>query len=606
MTTEQPEVVDYIVVGSGAGGGPLAARLAENGRSVLVLEAGSDAENDNYRVPAFHANATEDPAYAQDTFVAHYSDTTQAQRDSKFVSGKGILYPRASTVGGCTAHHALITIYPDNADWDDIARATGDRSWRATAMRSYFERIERCRYRKRPRLLPRARWLARLLSVLPVVSDRYVNRGRHGFDGWLETNLANPKLVTRDWQLFKVLAGAATRTLSGWLGRSLTAWEGLESFVDPNDWRVQRRRLQGLWLIPLSTADARRSGSRERLTQVRERVPERLRVRTGAMVSKVLFDGTTATGVEYLDGPRTRQVRARREVILAAGSFQTPKLLKLSGIGPADELRAHGIEVVRDLPGVGANLQDRYEVGVVSQMNENFALLEDATFEAPQPGQQPDPAYEEWLRGGGVYTSNGAVVGITHKSDPALPAPDLFIFGLPADFRGYAPGYSTSLQRNRDRFTWAILKSHTRNTGGQVRLRSTDPREQPEVTFHYFEEGTDSSGRDLDAVVAGIEFVRRLNDAADKVILDEVWPGPDADLRTFVRDEAWGHHACGTCKIGPAADPAAVVDSAFRVHGITGLRVVDASVFPRIPGSFIVLPTYMISEKAADAILRGV
>ncbi len=539
-----PDTFDYVVVGSGAGGGPLAARLAEAGMTVLVLEAGGEPENDNYRVPAFHANASEDPAYAWDDFVAHYGDPAQAERDTKFVAGRGILYPRASTVGGCTAHHALITVYPDNEDWDGIARATGDRTWSAAAMRGYFERIERCRYRPRPRMLPRWRRLAALLAGLPLVSDRYVNRGRHGFDGWLETHLADPQLVTRDRQLAGVLFAAASRALAGWLGRPLRPREGLGSFVDPNDWRVQRRRLQGLWLIPMSIAGGRRTGSRERLAGVRSRHPERLVVRTEALATRVLLDGTTATGVEYVEVPGfpgapatgaepvVRTVFARREVILSAGAFHTPQLLKLSGIGPAAELAEHGIDVVCDLPGVGENLQDRYEVGVVSRMNENFALIEDATFRAPAPGAEPDPAYREWRRGGGVYASNGAVVGITRKSDPALASPDLFIFGLPADFRGYAPGYSTALQRSRDRFTWAILKAHTRNTGGRVLLRSADPRDKPAVNFHYFAEGTDTSGADLDAVVAGIEFVRTINDAADALRprgavarTGDPWPG---------------------------------------------------------------------------------
>ncbi|WIM99603.1 GMC oxidoreductase [Actinoplanes oblitus] len=617
--TGEPEVVDYVVVGSGAGGGPLAARLAEAGMTVLVLEAGGDHENDNYRVPAFHANASEDPAYAWDTFVDHYTDPAQAKRDSKAVAGRGVMYPRASTVGGCTAHHALITVYPDNDDWAGIARATGDPSWSATAMRRYFERIERCRYRPRPKMLPRWRWLADLLAGLPFLSDRYVNRGRHGFDGWLETHLADPHLVMRDRQLAAVLLSAVSRTLAGWLGRPLHVWEGLGSLVDPNDWRVQRRRLQGLWLIPMSTAQGRRSGSRERLAEVRRRRPERLIVRSESLVTRLLLEGTTAVGVEYIEvpgfpaagatgtPPAARQVRARREVIVSAGAFHTPKLLKLSGIGPAAELRSHGIEVVCDRPGVGENLQDRYEVGVVSRTTRNFALIEDATFVPPAPGAEPDPAYRDWLAQRGVYTSNGAVVAVTRKSDPALPAPDLFIFGLPADFRGYAPGYSASLQRSRDRFTWAILKSHTRNTAGRVLLRDTDPRAQPAVNFHYFTDGNDTAGADLDAVVAGIEFVRSVNEAAGGVLEEELWPGPEVrgrdEMRRFVQDEAWGHHACGTCKMGPASDPAAVVDSRFRVHGVNRLRVVDASVFPRIPGAFIVLPTYMISEKAADVIL---
>jgi choline dehydrogenase len=203
--------------------------------------------------------------------------------------------------------------------------------------------------------------------------------------------------------------------------------------------------------------------------------------------------------------------------------------------------------------------------------------------------------------------TNGAVVAITRKSRPDLPAPDLFIFGLAADFRGYRPGYSDALNRSRDRFTWAVLKARTHNTAGRVLLNSADARDQPVINFHYFGEGTDTREADLDAVVEGVDFVRRINRRAAGVVRDEIWPGPEVrtrdQIRDFVRDEAWGHHASCTCKMGPADDPMAVVDSRFRVHGVDRLRVVDASVFPRIPGFFIVTPTYMISEKASDVIL---
>jgi choline dehydrogenase len=187
-----------------------------------------------------------------------------------------------------------------------------------------------------------------------------------------------------------------------------------------------------------------------------------------------------------------------------------------------------------------------------------------------------------------------------------MPEPDLFVFGLPASFQGYYPGYSKELERHRNTFTWAILKAHTRNRAGTVRLRSADPRDVPEINFRYFDEGNDTEGEDLDAMVSGVRFVRSL---LRHVPLheEELVPGPDIgtddEVRTFVRDNAWGHHASCTCKLGRPDDPTAVLDSSFRVLGTQSLRVVDASVFPRIPGFFVVTPVYMISEKASDVIL---
>jgi choline dehydrogenase len=199
------------------------------------------------------------------------------------------------------------------------------------------------------------------------------------------------------------------------------------------------------------------------------------------------------------------------------------------------------------------------------------------------------------------------VAGIIKKSREERPIPDLFIFGLPGFFRGYYPKYSDEIEKKRNVFTWAVLKAHTNNTAGRVTLRSADPRDVPEINFHYFDEGNDASGADLESVVDGIEFVRRMVARASRVTAREVIPGDKVrtrdDLRQFVKDEAWGHHASCTCKMGPSDDRMAVVDSKFRVYGTRNLRVVDASTFPRIPGFFIAVPVYMISEKASDVIL---
>jgi choline dehydrogenase len=331
--------------------------------------------------------------------------------------------------------------------------------------------------------------------------------------------------------------------------------------------------------------------------------------------------------VEYLDGahlyradprapasgpePGARQsLRATREVILAAGAFNSPQILKLSGIGPAEELARFGIPVLVDLQGVGRNLQDRYEVTVVTRMKRDFALLRECGFHPPGVGETPDACYAEWLHGEGPYATNGTVLGLIRRSAAARPGSDLFIFGVPGYFKGYYPGYADRV-RDKDYFTWAVLKAHTRNTAGTVTLRSADPRDPPEINFRYFAEGNDAAGEDLASVVAGVGIARRMTAAMRRpggVAAEEEVPGPAVSspdaLARFVANEAWGHHASCSNRMGPRGDALAVVDNRFRVHGTQGLRVVDASVFPRIPGFFIVTPIYMISEKASDVILE--
>ncbi|MBV9761951.1 MAG: GMC family oxidoreductase N-terminal domain-containing protein [Acidobacteriaceae bacterium] len=620
---------DYIIVGSGAGGGPLAANLAKTGYSVLLLEAGGDpCSTDDmgrwmYEVPIFHGLSTEYKACAWNYFVRHYADLEQQKKDNKYLPAQdGVWYPRAGALGGCTAHNAMITVLAQASDWNRIADITGDPSWRAENMGHYFSRLENCAYVANPASLKGKieGALSTLGELLKGDKDWRDWSHGHGFNGWLTTSEADPTLVLRDPEVVSALLDAVKEAIRDHIGNPLVRFD---TRFDPNDSRNATESPEGLAFTPLAVDAGKRNGPREYLLRVQKNFPDKLTILKNALATRVIFEGTQAVGVEYCEGahlyradpqaitdpssaPR-REVRAKREVILAAGAFNSPQLLKLSGVGPKAELSALGIPLVVDLPGVGENLQDRYEVGVVSDFAENFSLLSNATFLPPDP--DPDAYFREWETGKGIYASNGALIGIIKRSTPDKPQPDLYIFGLPGYFRGYFPGYSKEFERFHNRFTWAILKARTNNTAGTVTLRSKDPWDTPQIDFHYFAEGNDTSGEDLEAVLQGVRFVRDMNRRLQnlRLISNELVPGSeyesDDQVREFIRNEAWGHHASCSNKIGADDDPMAVLDSRFRVRGTQGLRVVDASVFPRIPGYFIVSAIYMISEKATDVII---
>ncbi|RDA88383.1 hypothetical protein CP532_5553 [Ophiocordyceps camponoti-leonardi (nom. inval.)] len=617
---------EYIVVGAGAGGGPLAARLAMAGRRTLLLEAGTDQDdNTNTTVPAYSARASEDRALSWDFFVRHYADERQQARDPKttyrtadgglYTGARpppgavmlGTLYPRAAALGGCTVHNALIAVTPHRSDWDGIATLTGDSSWTSGHMRGYFRRLKR----EKPLLPP-------LLPPQPAIVDG---------GGWMPIEQASLTNLLPDPQSLSVVFGGVFA-----MGNRTGIAPSLISVLggDPNEDSERRDRDGGYYQTPLSSSGGRRVSSRDFVVAVRDarnvdgsrRFP--LDVRTNCHVSRLLFSTSEgdkaprATGVEFLDGPHlyrasplsggsgTRgSATASREVIVAAGAFNSPQLLKLSGVGPADELSRFNIPIIHDSPGVGANLQDHYEVALQGVAPADFTVLRDCTF---ADKEAEDACLRRWnkplaLTGDrGPYSSNGVFASMMLRTVGASEH-DIYAFGGPVDFTGYYPGYSVDVVARRDVWSWIVLKGHPRNAAGSVTLRSADPLDVPDIVFNSFADGAE---QDLRAIREGISVAR---DAFRRqlVRMREKMPGSevqsDAALNSYIKDTVWGHHAASTCAIGPDGDPMAVLDSRFRVRGVRGLRVVDASVFPRIPGTFPAMSTYMVAEKAADVIL---
>jgi len=526
---------DYVIAGGGTAGCVLANRLSANGRnSVLMLEAGP---RDSY--PWIHIPI----GYAKTMFHPVYNWCFKTEPDPG-MNGRQIYWPRGRTLGGSSAINGLIYIRGQHEDYDHWA-ALGNPGWSHAEVLPYFRKLE------------------------------HNVRGEndwHGADGpqWASDVGAKHELVDA-----LIAAGA-------------------ELGIPPND-DFNGATQEGVGYFQLTTRRGFRcSTAVAYLRPARRRA--NLSVATNAQVTKITLDGRRATGIVYRQDGREHTATARREVILAAGSIQSPQLLQLSGIGPPALLQSFGIPVVHELEGVGENLQDHLQARVI--------------FRCTKPITTNDTLNSRWrtLAMGAQYLfarTGPMAVGINQggifaRTGAALTRPDVqFHFAtLSSDMAGSAvhafPGFTMSVCQ---------LRPESR---GHVRVKSSDPMAAPAMQPNYL-----STTHDRATLVAGIRLARQLAAtlALAPYVESEYMPGPhaasDDDLLEFARASgATIFHPSGTCKMGPAADALAVVDPQLRVHGIGNLRVVDCSIMPTLVSGNTNAPVIMIAEKAADMILR--
>ncbi|KAK7959245.1 GMC oxidoreductase-like protein [Apiospora aurea] len=634
---------DYIVVGSGPGGGVVASNLALAGHSVLLIEAGRDASDDlSTSIAALSYPGTDTLKWH--FFVKHFGDDEDQElqynhltwtlpngsywvgsgaRAPKDARLDGVYYPRGATLGGSAIVNAMGTFLPNDADWDYVADITGDDSWSSGKMRSIFEKVEKNHY------LPKG------------------TQG-HGFDGFMDTQLGSPDYYKRSPGALSFL-GAFAGVLLGRIASPLGASELLPLIGrDPNFEGTGRDFATGSFGLPIHTTGfGKRWSPRDFILSTFNAKNKdgsaryRLKLQLESLATRILFDHDRASskpravGVEFLEGsmvygaswkhdsanppPKGTRKRAyaRKEVIVSGGTFNSPQLLQLSGLGDRPHLRSLNIPVVAHIPGVGRNLHDNQELPVAGQGAAAFAAGPDpAAAHNCTHGAPGDPCVAAWWEGAGPYAdaaaqgnSECALLRTEHSPDGRR---DVLTFSPPGPaFRGFwpptdqtDPGLFTDPPSAVSR---SIVRMSPRPPSGkaEVLIASADPTAPPAINFEHFPGGLDDE--DIGAMLDTVAFVRRVFAAVPPPY------GPDAD---WVRSQAFGHHAAGTCRIGNFSheeegnedgpglgndDPLAVLDARFRVRGVRGLRVVDASVFPRQPGAFPVLATVMVGQKASEA-----
>lgn len=527
------KIYDYIIVGAGSAGCVLANRLSEDGTySVLVLEAGPMDRNPLIHIPAAVFKVFKNPKL-------NWNFMTEGEPET---SNRSIEMPRGKVIGGSSSINSMVYMRGHPLDYDRWGNDFNLPKWSYAQCLPYFKAGE--------------------------TSDRGADDWRGG-SGPLNTTKG--KLES---PLFEAFVDAGAQSDHGYS-------EDLNGY-----------KPEGIARFDSTTRNGRRcSAAVAHLYPALRR--KNCTLVTGATVQKITIEGDCATGIEYTHDGNLNRVEASHEIILSGGAINSPQILMMSGIGPADHLCKHGIEVKLDLPGVGQNLQDHPTVLVKYACTKSMAI-----HRALHPVNLA-MAGTKWLftrRGpaASVFWEAGGLIRSSHKMD----YPDIEIQFGPAGFN-FLKNNGISLDQA---FTVHVDQSRPTSVG-HIELRSANPADKPKMFFNYLE-----TEDDRQRLIQGIRRTREIiaQKAFDPYRGEEIYPGPDlttdAELLNYIKaNVSTDYHPSCTCRMGLDAD--AVVDEEMRVHGINGLRVVDASIMPRITNANLNAPTQMIAARAADFIL---
>ncbi len=532
------QTFDYIIVGAGSAGCVLANRLTEGGKDeVLILEAGGSDRNWLLRMPLGFMMAAGKPEY----------DWGYKSEPDPKMNDRSLPVPRGKLLGGCSSINGMIYMRGHARDYDNW-RQLGAVGWSHDDVLPYFRRME-------------TSWRG---------EGKY-----HGSGG--------PLAVTRVPD--EHLLGAPIR-------------ESVRAAGYPESEDLSGAEQEG-YSCAEATVDfkGRRASTSQAYLRPALRRPN-LQLQSNAHVTRVLIEDGRAIGVEYRQGDKLIQARARKEVILSGGAYNSPQLLMLSGIGPAGQLAEHGIETIVDAPAVGRNLMEH------PVLYTGYAMRDGGTFLSALRIDRAARSVVQWaLAGSGPFASQITTGMMSLRTRPEKERPDIQLVFLPVRLDAklwyplVGPGMAHALS--------VMVMQLRPESRGSVELRSADPFDRPKIDLNLL--GTPN---DFAELRGGVEAVRRVFSAEPlkSMVTEERAPGADVQgdgaLDEFIRKNvSIFQHPCGTCRMGE--DDQAVVDSQLRVKGVDGLRVVDASVFPGIPGANINAAVIMVAERASD-LIRGI